>query len=275
MALVPGNLVHETSVTTGTGNQTLVAVDGKRTFNTEHGTGGADLFDYFISNPDAAEWERGTGHMSDSTTLVRDTVIQSSNGDAAVSFTAGIKNVTNDLPSSEQSGIWDLLETVVADDDTTIDITGLSSTHFAYKFVWSAIENTATANMRFRTDANAGASFDAGGSDYGYVLHYVAMDATSPDHIVIGDDLSTLSVIIQQQLIDTFADHELTLFNPSATEFTKWVFGAVYDNNTAGFHVHVLGAGARLSAALVDAVQYSYTAGNIFTGTLKIYGMRA
>ncbi len=98
-----GNLVHETSVTSGTGNLTVVAVNGKRTFNTEFSTGGTDVFDYFVSNPAATEWERGTGHMSTSTVLVRDTVIQSSNGDAAVSFSADRKDITNDVPASNQN----------------------------------------------------------------------------------------------------------------------------------------------------------------------------
>lgn len=98
----PSDLIHQTATSTGTGNFTLVAVNGKRTFNTGFGTGGTDLFDYYISSRDAAEWERGTGHMSDATTLVRDTVIASSNANAAVSFAAGTKDITNDIPAGKQ-----------------------------------------------------------------------------------------------------------------------------------------------------------------------------
>lgn len=99
----PSDLVHQTSTSTGTGNLTLAAVNGKRTFLTAFGTGGTNTFDYFISNRDAAEWERGTGHMSDATTLVRDTVIASSNSNNAVNFSAGTKDVTNDIPASNQA----------------------------------------------------------------------------------------------------------------------------------------------------------------------------
>lgn len=98
----PSDLIHQTATTTGTGNFTLVAVNGKRSFNTGFGTGGTDLFDYYISSRDAAEWERGTGHLSDATTLVRDTVIASSNANAAVNFAAGTKDVTNDVPAAKQ-----------------------------------------------------------------------------------------------------------------------------------------------------------------------------
>lgn len=97
------DLVHETSTTTGTGNFTLVSVNGKVSFSDStygFGTGvTTNVFIYYISNRDAAEWELGAGHMSNSTTLVRDTIYLSTNGNAAVSFSTGIKDVTNDIPS--------------------------------------------------------------------------------------------------------------------------------------------------------------------------------
>lgn len=100
----PANLVHQQSSGTGTGNLTLSAVNGKQSFATAFSTGvTTDVFDYFISNQSAAEWERGTGHMSDASTLVRDTVIESTNSNAAVSFSAGTKDVTNDMPAGKQA----------------------------------------------------------------------------------------------------------------------------------------------------------------------------
>src|SRR4051812_4400461 len=100
------DLTHETSVTTGTGNFTTTAVNGKQRFSDAgaFGTGATtNVFDYYISNRDvAAEWEHGTGHMSAVGTLVRDTVVASSNANALVSFTAGTKDVTSDVPAAEQ-----------------------------------------------------------------------------------------------------------------------------------------------------------------------------
>lgn len=96
------SLVHETTTTTGTGALTVAAKNGRVTFNTAFGTGGTDLFFYFVSHQGFAEWERGTGHLSDSTTLVRDTVIASSNADAAVDFSAGTMDVTTDVPHTHQ-----------------------------------------------------------------------------------------------------------------------------------------------------------------------------
>lgn len=106
------NLVHQTTTGTGTGNLTLSTVNGKQSFNTAFGNGvTTNVFVYFISNQGAAEWEYGTGHMSDATTLVRDTVIASTNSNTAVSFSAGTKDVSNDVPAASQVQV-DLAQTL-------------------------------------------------------------------------------------------------------------------------------------------------------------------
>lgn len=105
------NLVQQTTSTTGTGNLTLTAADGRQTFNSAFGTGGTDVFYYFVMNRAAAEWEVGTGHLFDSTTLVRDTVLNSSNANAAVNFSAGTKDVTNAVAASDIAQLVNLAST--------------------------------------------------------------------------------------------------------------------------------------------------------------------
>jgi hypothetical protein len=115
------NLVHQTATTTGTGNLTLVLVNGKQSFATAFSTGvTTDVFEYFISSRDAAEWERGTGHMSDSTTFVRDTVAENSSGTqpSKISFTAGTKDITCDLPATKRARI-DVAQTFVGNQAIT------------------------------------------------------------------------------------------------------------------------------------------------------------
>lgn len=98
------NLVKQLSVSTGTGNLTLsVATGGYQPFSV-FGTGSTPLnvFYYYIINTIATEWEYGMAHMSDTTTLVRDTVIKSSNANSLVNFSAGTKNVVCDIPAQYQ-----------------------------------------------------------------------------------------------------------------------------------------------------------------------------
>jgi len=98
-----GDLVQEASTTTGAGNFTTTAVNGRRTFSTVFGTGATtNVFRYYIMSRDAAEWEQGLGHMSAVGTLVRDTIIASSNANAIVTFSAGNKDIVNDMSAAQQ-----------------------------------------------------------------------------------------------------------------------------------------------------------------------------
>lgn len=104
------NLVHETSTSTGAGNLTVASVNGKQRGSTAFGTGdngGANPV-IFISNRDAAEWEVVQCYFFDADTLVRSaTPIRSSNGGLTVTFSAGTKDVTNDVDADTQSASLD------------------------------------------------------------------------------------------------------------------------------------------------------------------------
>jgi len=100
---VAKDIIQETSTIEGTGNATLAGVDGRVRFSDAthgFGTGGTDAFRYWLLHRSAGEWERGTGHMSDANTLVRDTVEANHLGTTAlVNFTVGTKDVTHDEPA--------------------------------------------------------------------------------------------------------------------------------------------------------------------------------
>jgi len=102
MALVINDRVKETSTSTGTGTFDLDgAVTGFDTFVTGIADGNTTY--YAIFHQGTTEWEVGLGTVTDATpdTLARTTVITSSNSDAAVTFTAGTKDVFCTLPASK------------------------------------------------------------------------------------------------------------------------------------------------------------------------------
>ena len=101
MALVINNRVRETTSTTGTGAVTLGgAVGGFQSFAA--GIGNDNTTYYAISINSESEWEVGLGTLnSDSSTLTRTTVLESSNSDSAVDFAAGSKEVFCTLPSEK------------------------------------------------------------------------------------------------------------------------------------------------------------------------------
>lgn len=96
MGLIIADRVRDTTTTTGTGTITLsgTAPTGYRTFATV--CVATDLFFYVISG--GTEWEVGRGLMVTSTTFSRDRIFSSSNSNAAVSFSAGTKDVFMTMP---------------------------------------------------------------------------------------------------------------------------------------------------------------------------------
>lgn len=97
-----GNIVFETAAGTGTGDLTLAAMPYYRRFSDAFGTGSGNTFYYCIRHQSANEYEVGVGYCSSSNTLVRSSVIESSNSNALVNFTVGDKDIINDVPASLQ-----------------------------------------------------------------------------------------------------------------------------------------------------------------------------
>ncbi len=96
MPLVVKDRVQETSTTTGTGTYTLAgAVTGYQSFSV---IGNANTTYYAATN--GTDWEVGIGtYTSSGTTLSRDTILESSNAGAAVSWGAGTKNIFVTYPA--------------------------------------------------------------------------------------------------------------------------------------------------------------------------------
>jgi hypothetical protein len=125
MALVVNDRVKETSTTTGTGTFTLDgAVSGFETFSSAIGNTNTTYYAIVNSN---GEFEVGLGTVG-AGTLSRDTIISSSNSDAAENFTAGTKNVFVTLPASK-AVILDSSGNITANNGS--NLTDLNATNLA------------------------------------------------------------------------------------------------------------------------------------------------
>jgi hypothetical protein len=126
MALVVNDRVRETSTTTGTGTFTLSgAITGFETFS--NAIGNTNTTYYAISNQANGEFEVGLGTVG-AGTLSRDTIISSSNSDAAVNFSAGTKDVFCTLPASK-AVILDSSGNIVANNGS--NLTNLNADNLA------------------------------------------------------------------------------------------------------------------------------------------------
>lgn len=100
MSFILADRVKETTTTTGTGAVTLAgAVSQFLAFSAVCADG--DTVGYAIVGQSGTEWEVGIGkYTSSGTTLTRTTVTASSNSNAAVSFSAGTKDVFINVPAA-------------------------------------------------------------------------------------------------------------------------------------------------------------------------------
>jgi hypothetical protein len=106
------NRVKETTTSIGTGDMTLLgAVTQFSTFTARYAIN--EVFTYCIEGQTGGEWEVGYGWLSSSTVLVRLTVLQSSNSDTPVSFSAGIKNIFLTVDASKITSIGEAGSVVI------------------------------------------------------------------------------------------------------------------------------------------------------------------
>ena len=98
MALILSDRVKETTTTTGTGTYTLAgAATGFESFAS---IGNSNTTYYCCT--DGTDFEVGIGtYTSSGTTLARTTILQSSNSDSAVSWSAGTREIFCTLPAEK------------------------------------------------------------------------------------------------------------------------------------------------------------------------------
>lgn len=172
MSHIVADRVKDTTTTTGTGTVTLsgTAPTGFRTFGSVMADGETTF--YCISHQAANEWEIGIGtYTASGTTLARTTVIASSNSNAAVSFSAGTKDVFITSPAITQS--WGVLVTTPSADQDDYAPTGLQFCN--------------------RLGINPSASIAISGLTGGYEGREITISNRSTDYLVILENQSTSS----------------------------------------------------------------------------------
>jgi len=196
-----------------------------------------------------------------------------SSGQLLTSNGAGALPTFQAAPSS---GSWVFLQTATASNSAAITFTGLTSTYSAYKvFISNLAPITDATNFYMRTSTNNGSSYDSGASDYAWVVQTSEM-ATSPTQADTGDNADS-----EMQFSNSLGNAsnevscwEITIYNPSAAAYCQiTVAGQVTNPTPARFTLE--GAGVRLTAADVDAIQFLMSSGNISAGTFKLYGITA
>lgn len=240
--------VKETTVTTGTGALTLGgAVAGFQSFAA---VGDANSCYYAIVHRTAFEWEVGIGTYTLSGTLLsRDSVLQSSNGNNPVNFSAGTKDVFITIPGAvvealiAKKTVWQLVDSeAVGADQAAVTFTDLD--YAELMVVIDAVTAALSSGRRLQVSVDDGSNWlstidflEPGGTIA--VVDFLAFHT--------GSNTAARSGMVQIYNANRNTEHKLALMN------------------TRG------GTGTIKTTSVINAVRVITSSGNMTGGNVFLY----
>jgi hypothetical protein len=168
-----------------------------------------------------------------------------------------------------------LLSTQTASASTSLNFTGISSTYGTYLFILEDIRPaTDGAILYFRTSTNGGGAYDSGATNYTYRMETDTLDSGPAVATISGGQNSGIQLTGQVgNASDEGVSGMLYLIKPSGTTRNKMITGRMHAHNTSGTPVLTKVDGYRAATTDIDAVRFIMSAGNITSGSIKMYGI--
>ena len=185
------------------------------------------------------------------------------------------------LDSGVATGSMTLISTLTADDSaTTLTFSsGITSTYDEYVFTFNNM-HCAAGDGYFQVNFRDGSSaYDATKTTTFFRAQHAENDSDAGLSYQTSDDLAQ-STGVQRISVPTGNDNDtslsgtLQLFSPSSTTFVKHFISTINNKDMSHYTVNCFMAGYCNVTAAIDGVQFSYSTGNIQSGTIKMYGIK-
>ena len=182
--------------------------------------------------------------------------------------------------SSGGGGVWNLIETLTASSDATLDFTsGIDSTYDEYVFKFINIHpETDETEFQFNLSIDSGSNYNVTKtSTYFYAYHYESGASAALAYNTTGD--LAQSTAFQNIAVNVGSDNDqsvsgyLHLFNPSSTTFVKHWISQISNAHGSDLMINPYTAGYGNTTSAVDAVQFKMDSDNIDAGTISLYGI--
>lgn len=175
-----------------------------------------------------------------------------------------LKTITQRGPAME------FLSSATASNTAAVSFTGLSDRYSSYEIhLLNVVPSSDNASLHLRTSANGGSSYDSGTSDYAYAY---TVNEGSPTASA-GANFCMAFPDVGSDTNETGVSGKITIIRPSASQYCDIITSGNYISASGNFYL-TRGMARRLAAADVDAVQVYFSAGNIESGEIKLYGIR-
>jgi len=161
--------------------------------------------------------------------------------------------------------------------DGTSDVV-LDDTYKEYLFTFKNI-HPGTDNQAFQVNfRDGGSSYDATKTTTFFEAVHSEDDDSELGYVAANDVAQGTGVHTLTRGTgndnDECVDGELWLFNPSSTTYVKHFLAEISDSNNNGAISQQKSAGYCNVTAAIDAVQFTFSSGNIDAGTFKLYGIK-
>lgn len=169
-----------------------------------------------------------------------------------------------------------LLSTTNMAGQTTVEVTGLSTTYHSYRIeIANLVPSANGAALYYRTSSNNGVSYDSGAGEYQY-SSFISR-ATASDVTYIRSTTNTLIQIGSAWSNTGSAANNLILrllMAATSLNYNGPLFDCMYFDNALGLS-RVNGQGNRVTTQVNNAFQLLWSSGTFTSGTLKVYGILA
>ncbi len=169
-------------------------------------------------------------------------------------------------------GAWTLINTIEADDDSTLTITGLDSTFDTYAITVSGMRpNSSGAQLQMRVGDAGG--IDSGGTDYAF--HTQILNSTSSAYTA-SNSASSSFIQLTTSTGDSAGQGSgiMIYLHRSGDSTVDPIFtGTNFSDGVGDFTRGGVLIARRLEAITLDRIQIFYSAGTINFGRFSIYGI--
>lgn len=206
---------------------------------------------------------------------------------ALISVSNNALSAITAVPASVATGALTLIKSITASASASISFVDgtdgvvLDSTYKSYVFKFINIHPSSDGAMfRFNLSTDGGSNYNVTKTTTAFLARHSEAGTGGDLQYKTGEDLaqSTLDQIIGIEVgadADQNLNGELKLFNPSSTTFVKHFIMSSNGNDAySDFNYNFYVAGYGNTTSAIDAINFTFSSGNIDDGIIKMYGVK-